>query len=208
MGSSPSKIRSFLFDLGNVLVRFDHRAAAARIAAHAEASPEDLYRLFFESPLVVDHDEGRLSTPAFYEEIKKEIRLTLPYERFLSVWNGIFTEDREMEALVGQLLGRYPCFLISNTNPPHFEYCRERYPILNRMNGWILSYEVGHLKPHPEIYRRALKMAKAKASETFYVDDREDLIEAGRQLGFHVHRFEGAEPLKKELSYRGILNGV
>lgn len=206
-GSGPVPIRSFLFDLGNVLVRFDHRAAAARIAEHAKADPEDLYRLFFESPLVVDHDEGRISTSVFYEALKKEIGLSLPYDRFLSVWNDIFTPDPEMEALVRRLLGSYPCFLISNTNRPHFDHLREHYPVLNELNGWILSYEVGRLKPHPAIYRRALEMARAPAAEVFYVDDREDLIEAGRQLGFQVHRFEGVAPLRAELQKRGILNG-
>ena len=200
-------IKVFLFDLGNVLVRFDHRMAAAKIAAHTQASPEDLYRLFFESPLVVDHDEGRISTRLFYEAIKKQIGLTLPYEQFLSVWNDIFTENLEMEALVGQLLGQYPCFLISNTNRPHFEYCRQRYPVLSQMTGWVRSYEVGCLKPNPAIYRRALEMAKTPAAEIFYVDDRADLIEAARKLGFQVHRFEGVDPLRLELQSQGILNG-
>lgn len=197
-------VRSFLFDLGNVLVRFDHRTAAARIAEHATAGPEDLYRLFFESPLVVDHDEGRLSTEAFYEALKEEIGLSLPYGRFLSVWNDIFTPDPRMEALVKHLLGAYPCFLISNTNRPHFEHLRRHVPVLNEMSGWILSYEVGRLKPHPAIYRRALEMAKAPPSETFYVDDREDLIEAGRRFGFQTHRFEGIGPLEADLKARGV----
>ena len=206
-GRTELPIKVFLFDLGNVLVRFDHRTAAAKIAAHTQASPEDLYRLFFESPLVVDHDEGRISTQLFYEAIKKQIGLTLSYERFLSVWNDIFTENQEMEALVGQLLGQYPCFLISNTNRPHFEYCRQRYLVLSQMTGWVLSYEVGCLKPNPAIYQRVLEMAKAPAAEIFYVDDREDLIEAARELGFQVHRFEGVGPLRAELRKRGILNG-
>ena len=206
-GRTGQPIRAFLFDLGNVLVQFDHRAAAAKIVEGTGASPEDLYRLFFDSPLVVDHDEGRISTKVFYEGIKKEIGLELEYEQFLSVWNDIFTEIRETAALVRQLLRQYPCYLISNTNRPHFEYCRENYSVLNQMTGWILSYEVGFLKPHPAIYRRALEMVKVPAAEIFYVDDRLDLIEAGRKLGFQSHRFEGIEPLRSELRQRKILDG-
>ncbi len=205
--TAQPQIRAFLFDLGNVLVRFDHRAAAEKIAAHTKTSPEDLYRLFFESPLVVAHDEGRISTKIFYEAVKKQIGLTLPYDRFLWVWNDIFSENQEMENLVKQLLPQYPCFLISNTNRPHFEYCREHYPILNEMTGWILSYEVGAMKPHPLIYDRALKMAKVPAPQIFYVDDREDLIEAAQKLGFQSHRFGGVDLLGAELQKRGILNG-
>lgn len=197
-------VKAFLFDLGNVLVRFDHRAAAQTITQGTGASAEDLFRLFFESPLVVQHDEGRISTRQFYEEVKKLIGLSLPYDRFLEVWNDIFTEDREMTSLVRRLLPHYPTFLISNTNRPHFDHLREIHPVLNELHGWILSYEVGHLKPHPAIYQRVLEMARVPAAEILYVDDREDLIEAGHRMGFQTHRFSGIERLREDLKSRGM----
>ena len=201
---STNGIDAFLFDLGNVLVRFDHMAAAKRITAHAKAQPEDLYRLFFESPLVVEHDTGKISSRSFYEALRKEIGLSLPYEQFLGVWNDIFTPVEEMASLVKGLLKDYPCYLISNTNRPHFEYLLETCPILHELNGWILSYEVGVLKPHPAIYRRALEIAQAPAQRIFYVDDRQDLIDAGGRIGFQTHRFVEFEALAAELRGKGI----
>ena len=197
-------IKAFLFDLGNVLVRFDHMAAARKITNGTGVPPERLFDLFFGSPWVVAHDEGRISTEEFYESVRREISLALPYERFLEVWNNIFTEDKRMTELVDQLLKRYPCYLISNTNRPHFEYLRGLYPVLDRLHGWILSYEVGHLKPHPVIYHRALELARLPASEIFYIDDRQDLIDAAKPLGFQTHSFSGADLLVRELNARGI----
>lgn len=199
-------IRVFLFDLGNVLVRFDHRIAAERIASATGVSAEELYQLFFYSPLIVAHDEGRVSTRAFYEELKKRLGLQASFEEFLVAWNSIFTEDIEAVNLARDLIERYPCFLISNTNRPHFEYCRMQYPILNKFSGWILSYEVGVLKPHPAIYHRALEMIGLPSSQVLYIDDREDLIEAGGQLGFQTHRFVNAQALQQELTAKGVLN--
>ncbi len=198
-------VRAFLFDVGNVLFRFDHMRAAAQITNGTQASPQALFQLFFESPLVVDHDEGRISTEEFFVRLRREIGLNLPYGRFLEVWNDIFTEDRQMTALAGRLAERYPCYLISNTNPAHFGFLRARFPILDRFRGSVLSYEVGHLKPHPAIYRRALELAGLPAGEILYVDDRADLIEAARALGFQVHRFEDADRLRGELTERGLL---
>ena len=203
--SNGTPIKAFLFDLGNVLIRFDHRVAAQRIAAATGVTADQLYRLFFDSPLIVAHDEGRISTPALYEELKKAIGLQVPYEEFFMVWNSIFSEDVQTMNLVRDLVPQYPCFLISNTNRPHFEYCRKEYPILNKFSGWVLSYEVGVLKPHPAIYHRALELARLPASQIFYVDDREDLIAAGADIGFQTHRFTGAETLKEELAAKGIL---
>ncbi len=197
-------IRAFLFDLGNVLVQFDHRVAARKIAAEAGTTPEELYRLFFDSPLIVDHDEGRISTQTFYERLKEQLGLTASFDKFLDVWNNIFTENVRMTALVRQLLGRYPCFLISNTCRAHFDFCRKEYPILNELTGWTLSFEVGALKPHPAIYHRALELIRLPPSEIFYVDDREDLIQAAGQMGFQTHRFVSAEALTEDLMRRGI----
>ncbi len=202
---SHSSVKAFFFDLGNVLVRFDHRVAAEQIVTHAKASPEDLYRLFFESPLVLAHDEGRITTRAFYGQLKERIGLTLSYEQFVSVWNGIFEEDREMADLVRSLLPRYPCYLISNINRPHFDFCRKNYSVLDEMTGWVLSYEVGILKPHQAIYQRGLELAGLVPPEVFYIDDRADLVEAARGMGFQVHRFEGVDPLRAELQGRGLL---
>lgn len=198
-------IRAFLFDVGNVLFRFDHMQAAAQITQGTGASAEGLFQLFFESPLVVDHDEGRISTEEFYARLRSEIGLDLSYERFLGVWNDIFTEDRQMTALAERLMKRYPCYLISNTNRAHFEFLRARFPILRQFRASILSYEVGHLKPHPTIYRRALELAGLPAEEILYVDDRADLVEAGRAIGFQVHRFEAADGFEGELRERGLL---
>ena len=202
----PGQVRAFLFDVGNVLFRFDHMRAAAQITNGTQASPQALFQLFFESPLVVDHDEGRISTEEFYARLRREIGLNLSYGRFLEVWNDIFTEDRQMTALAGRLAERYPCYLISNTNPAHFEFLRARFPILDQFRGSVLSYEVGHLKPHPAIYRRALELVGLPAEEILYVDDRADLIEAARALGFQVHRFEDADGLQGELTERGVLS--
>ncbi|MBI3317818.1 MAG: HAD family phosphatase [Candidatus Omnitrophica bacterium] len=198
-------IRALFFDLGNVLVKFDHRIAAQAIASRAKASPEELFRLFFDSPLVVAHDEGKISTEVFYEEVRKILQMDLSYERFLEIWNGIFSENEEVTALAKELLPRHPCFLISNTNRPHFEHCLQYYPFLGEFRNRILSYEVGVLKPHPAIYRRGLELCGAPPEEVLYIDDRSDLIEAARPLGFQVHRFTGAQPLARELKRRALL---
>lgn len=202
--SSRDGIGAFLFDLGNVLVRFDHLNAARQIAQRTRVDPEELFRLFFDSPLVIDHDTGKISTRAFYEELRKKWNIGATFEEFLLAWNGIFTEDKGSTALVRKLMKRYPCYLISNTNPPHFEHCRESYPVLKEFSGWILSYEVGVLKPHPAIYQKALEMIGLPPERIFYVDDRADLIEAAETMGFMTHRFTDAKTLREELSTKGV----
>ncbi len=193
-------VEAFLFDLGNVLIRFDHMILARKVTSPANSNPELLYQLFYDSPLVRQHDEGRISSRAFYDGLKQIVDLSVGYEEFVNVWNGIFSENAEMIGLLEKLLKRYPCVLVSNTNRAHFEFCAENYPVLRKMTGWALSYEIGALKPHPAIYKRALELANVPASRAFYIDDRRDLIAAADALGLQTHQFTGdISPLLDQL---------
>lgn len=201
-------IQAFLFDLGNVLVRFDHMVLARKMAGFTRLGAEELCQTFYDSPLVVEHDAGRISLKDFHQALEREIGLRMSLAEFESVWNGIFSGIDPMVALVRRLVSGYPCFLISNTNRSHFEFCLKNYPVLRELHGWILSYEVGALKPHPAIYRRALDLARVPPERIFYIDDRQDLIEAASRLGFQTHRFTNeTAPLLAELSARGIRHG-
>lgn len=204
-GVSAAPVEAFLFDLGNVLIRFDHMILARKVTDRTTSNPELLYQLFYDSPLVRQHDEGKISSRAFYEGLKRLVDLKVNYEEFVCVWNGIFSENVEMVFLLRKLMAHYPCVLVSNTNRAHFEFCVEEYPFLREMTGWALSYEVGALKPHPVIYKRALELANVPASHAFYIDDRRDLIEAADVLGIRTHQFTGdMGPLLDQLNALGV----
>ena len=204
-GASAMPVEAFLFDLGNVLVRFDHMILARKVTDRTTSNPELLYQLFYDSPLVRQHDEGRISSRAFYEGLKRLVDLKVNYEEFVCIWNGIFSENTEMVFLLRKLMASYPCVLVSNTNRAHFEFCAEEYPFLREMTGWALSYEVGAFKPHPAMYKRALELANVPASHAFYIDDRRDLIEAADALGIHTHQFTGdVDPLLEKLEKLGV----
>ncbi len=204
MNKALPAIRAFLFDLGNVLFRFDHMRVAHAVTQGTPVDPAALFKLVFDSPIVVEHDTGKITTEQFYEILKAELGLDMTYDRFLEVWNDIFTENQQMIHLVERLSKRYPLYLISNTNRPHFEFLKKQCPVLGRFKGVVLSYEVGHLKPHPEIYRKALELAGLLPPEILYIDDRKDLIAAGEALGFKTHRFTDFETLQGELASLGI----
>ena len=52
-------------------------------------------------------------------------------------------------------------------------------------DDYILSYEVGYMKPHPEIYIEALKKARARAEECVFLDDLPENIEGAQRLGMN-----------------------
>ena len=108
------------------------------------------------------------------------------------------------ESLVEQLRRRYRMLVLSNTNAIHFEMVRDTYPLLRHFDHYVLSYEVGALKPEPAIYREAVRHARCEPGECFFTDDIPDYVEGARREGIDAVRFTGYEALCGELRARGI----
>ena len=53
-----NKIKAVIFDLGNVLVGFDHRIAVKKILRHTSKSTREIYDLFFDSPFTREFEKG------------------------------------------------------------------------------------------------------------------------------------------------------
>jgi HAD superfamily hydrolase (TIGR01509 family) len=88
----------------------------------------------------------------------------------------------------------------------HFAHVKKHYPVLKNFQRHVLSFKEKVRKPDERIYRKALAAARAQAHEVIYIDDREDLTSAAKELGFHVHTFRNDRPkLEKLLKKHGVL---
>ena len=60
---------------------------------------------------------------------------------------------------------------------------------MKNFDDHILSYQEKSRKPDDRIYGVASKACRAKPSEIFYIDDRHDLTDAAKELGFNVFTY-------------------
>lgn len=206
-GDISNGIKAIIFDLGNVLVDFNHMIAAERISRFSVKTPQEIFELFFDSELTGLFEEGKISSQEFFLKIKETLNLKLDYGRFLPIWNEIFFLSEKNHAvydLARSLRKRYKIALLSNINILHFDYLKKNFPVFDAFHNVIASYESGFRKPHPSIYKETLNVLKACASEVFYTDDRVELIEGACRLGIRGFTFTGIEQLKKDLLGSGI----
>ena len=189
-----------IFDLGNVVVMFDHHISAGKFAARFGLDKAFLYALFFDSKITQLHDEGKISSAEFYRRIKRILGIDIGYDEFKDYWNDIFFTNPGMVSLIKTLKKRYTIYLMSNTNRLHFNFIRKKFPVIKSFDKLILSCEVGKLKPHPKIYKYALRLAGTPPRKTIYIDDRKELAEGARLLGMNTIVFRNLRQLKKELS--------
>ncbi len=197
-----SNIKAVIFDLGNVVVSFDHMVAARKIFRLTRKTPQEIFDLFFDSDLVALFEEGKITPSKFFAETKNMLALDLGYDDFLPVWNEIFffTENnRQVYNLAKSLNKRYKVALLSNINALHFDYLKKKLPIFDAFPDIITSFEAGVRKPHPLIYEKALDLLNVEPQDTFYTDDRPDLIEQACSMGIRGFVFKGVEQLKKNL---------
>lgn len=194
-----------LFDLGNVILNFDFSAATRRLAPLCHLTSEEVFQRMASWEGFIPFEEGRIEPPQFFESMRKRLNCPLNYETFLPIWTDIFSENKEVSDLVRRLLKQVPVVLISNTNRLHFDHCYRTFPIVREIGQFALSCEVGFRKPDPRIYQAALAKFKIPPERAIYVDDLEELVQAGKTVGLEAILFQDAERLEKELRDRAFL---
>lgn len=202
------EVKAIIFDLGNVLIGFDHRIAVKRILTHTLVPEQEIYDLFFDSRLTNDFERGSISPLSFFEKVKSMLGLSLSFDEFSPIWNEIFFSKHDTEEFIGSLDPGLPLLLLSNINKLHYEHIRRIFSSamdLFDTNSIIPSYTTGFVKPEKEIYDIAIATSGVKKDELVYVDDRRDLIEAAQSYGIRSIQFEGVAQLAKEFKKLGIL---
>ncbi len=101
----------------------------------------------------------------------------------MAAWEDIFTPNEPMLALVEQLHGRFPLFLLSNTSDIHREYVFRRYPVFQRFTSGTYSYEAKASKPGHTIYEIAQRQLGLEPASTFFIDDLLPNIETAPRAG-------------------------
>ncbi len=196
-----SKFKLILCDLGNVLVNFDHRIAVRKIMPFTQKGFEEVYQLFFDSKVTKDFEEGRLTPRDYFRRLRRILGIkNMSFDRFVPIWNEIFSDNKPMAALLGALKKSHKLHLVSNINKLHYDYIAGKFARHIRLFDKVyLSYEVGFRKPHVDIYRKAMLGADAKPRECLYIDDRADLIKEAKKLGLKPVLFKNVGDLKKQL---------
>ena len=200
-----TNIKVIIFDLGKVIVDFDHMRICKILSKQSPFEPDNIFDIIFASGLETSFDKGLISPENFYLSVKKEARLEININVFQEIWTKIFTLNPEIEELISSLKNKYRLLCLSNTNSWHFEYCMQKFHVLKLFDSFILSYEVGKTKPDSTLFEEAIKKAATLPDECVYIDDVPEFVETASKLGINGIHFRTVRKLKKELSDLNII---
>lgn len=194
-----------LFDLGGVLIGWDPARAFAQVMP-AEQVPAFLARIDFAA-WNAQHDgglpfaEGERALIARFPADEAAVRAYRQhFDRALTgPVPGTGAVLAELQQAGVQLAA------LTNWSAETFPVARQRFGILRRFAGVLVSGEERLAKPDPAVFRLALDRFGFVAERCTFVDDAEANVAAARAAGLTAVHFRDADQLRADLVALGLL---
>ena len=195
------KMKNIVFDLGGVVFARDPR----------KFEPEFIkffsYILLPQMPRFwEEYDRGVVS----YEQVVTDLAEYNNCDRELADKNlrrSILTQEEIVatKALVADLKAAgYKLYVLSNMSLEFIEFLRKT-EVYKYFDGEVVSCEEHVVKPDAEIYRRLVERYGLDVSETLFIDDRKENVEAARYEGWEGFNFNPRNPEESCATLREIL---
>jgi putative hydrolase of the HAD superfamily len=180
-------VKAVVFDIGNVLLRFDFGMMAKRVAPFCKVSMASVPSLV--EPLKMELERGRISGDAFLREVASLLGFSGDFSLLRAAWQEIFEPIAATHQLVRLWRGKYPLYLLSNTNDLHAEYFLKTYDVFSCFDGAVFSHEAGVMKPDAGIYEHAENRFGLEPGATLLIDDLLPNVESAKAKGWMAHHY-------------------
>ncbi len=199
-------IRAIISDMGMVVLWFDNDVFIRKLASSATI-PEDKIKeaAHWNLDLLIEFDKGALSPGDFYRRVVRAVGSGIGEAEFNAIYNDIFRlNPPALDILRKQKAAGKTLVLLSNTDILRFGHIRQRYPEILIFDDYVLSYELGMVKPEPRIYLEAARRAGCPPEECVFIDDIPENVEAARKLGMAGIVYRPETDLASELEKLGL----
>lgn len=201
---TPSK-PVVVFDIGNVLLRWDPRNLFRKTFADP-AAMEAFLSDACPNAWLLEADRGDFSasiTARIAEYPHYREQLAHFDTRWLETLGGAIAENVALFARLKNE-GR-KVYGITNYARDKFELSRPLYPFLDWFDGLVVSGRENLVKPDPRIFTLLLDRYGLHAPETLFVDDSLRNVEAARTVGMDAIHCPLGFDLAAEFARRGLL---
>jgi 2-haloacid dehalogenase len=198
-------IKNIIFDFGNVFIEWNPRNIFRKASSDKEVEyiMQNVYSEEWNNNLDrgITFAENEMSLCERYPQHSEYIKA------FHTHWyESLGEENPESVTLLSDLQkASYKTYGLSNWSAETFPPTRKAHPFFNTLDGIILSSEVKVCKPNPEIYRILLDRYGLLPEESVFIDDRQENVDAAKNLGIYAILFRTAQQVRKDLNNLEIL---
>lgn len=200
-------IRNVVFDIGNVLIRWDSRGIVeAAFGLNGDAAQERWQALF------VDADIWRALNRGEHTEAEaKAAFVTAGHcseEEAEALWTALYDSLQLIEE-TPPLMRRlkeagYRLFALTDNVREIVAHLSDTHDWWALFEGVSNSAEIGVLKPDPKMYAHLLETNGLEAQETVFLDDMPGNVAGAQAAGMHAFVFTDAAQAERDLRSLGV----
>lgn len=194
-----------IFDVGNVLLRWDPRFLYRTIFAD-EARMEWFLSEVWTHDWNLARDRGEPFADGIAELVAKHPEFEAEIRAYDTRWQETVPHEIEGSvAILNELRSTgVRTYAITNFSREKFAETLERFPFLAGFKGMIVSAHERLLKPDAAIYRLFLDRHRLDAEDCVFIDDLPSNVEGARAVGMHAILFTSPEALRQALRDYGL----
>lgn len=199
--------RLVIFDMDDVLLRYDVEARRTAMGALAGLSAADVERLVWHSGIEDASDLGHLSPDSYLAAVAGALGVAFGRAEWQRTRALAMTLDPEVLALVPRVSAHVPVALLTNNGHIMREHFDALVPDLRTLFGAAMhvACEFGAKKPAPRVYKGVAALYGVAPRDAVMIDDKPANVAGALEAGLRAHRFTAAAELAAFLKAHHIL---
>lgn len=201
-----SAYKNVVFDIGNVIVRWDPPLITARAFGAPRAS-DDLVRSIFGGDIWFRLNRGEISEA----EAKQAYCARLGFSEdeaetlFFHIKDSLDLMEDTTCVMARLDKAGYRMFALSDNVREIVAHLQAKYDFWRYFEGAVISAELGALKPSPEIFAYLLNEYELVPEETVFLDDMQHNVDGAAAMGLRALRFSNAARAEQDLKGLGLV---
>lgn len=183
--------RIFLFDLGDVLVKFlDDYDLYNKL--NCKISYDEFLPYWWGDDLVIKAHMGLATDDEHVEALLKFCKSDLSISEFYEMYNNLDKSlYNDTVQIINELKNKgYKIGLLSNLRLMDYKRYEEQIKKIN-FDYVFLSYEMKCIKPSKDIYLQVINMLNCEANNIIFFDDNERNVEGAKAVGINAYQVTG-----------------
>ncbi|HRE20721.1 MAG TPA: HAD family phosphatase [Rhabdaerophilum sp.] len=198
-------LRHLVFDIGNVLIRWDQEIPFRTLIPDEEARAA-FFRDILPPAWNLEQDRGRTWREAEAERIALFPQHAGLIRAYRARWHEMVPDaiGENVAVLSDAQRGGIRCFAITNFAADTFAEARERFPFLKSFEGTVVSAHERLVKPDPAIFRLFAGRYSLEPTECLFIDDSAKNIASAAALGFATVHVTPETDLRRAVAAQGF----
>jgi HAD superfamily hydrolase (TIGR01509 family) len=200
-------ISTLLFDMNDVLYRYDRSVRVAHIARICREPAAAVAEAIWESGFEDSADSGAMDADAYLAGFGERLGCPLTQDEWAEAVRAAVTPIDETLTLAASVRRQARVAVLTNNNLLVKRAVETVFPELRPIFGsdFFVSAEFRARKPESEAYLRCLARLGVAADATLFVDDSVKNVAGAERAGLRAHLYRSPEGLERVLSAEGLL---